>query len=81
MTFVWKKKKRHFVQLLLLHIVLLSGIIFLCCGAVISTATSHKQRTMTSAEEHVESIDELPSNKDLVSVWMQKPDSDIFPWF
>lgn len=36
---------------------------------------------MTSAEEHVESIDELPSNKDLVSVWMQKPDSDIFAWF
>jgi len=36
---------------------------------------------MTSAEEHAAGIDELPSNEDLVSGWMQKPDSDIFLGF
>lgn len=83
MIFVQEKKKAFCSVLLLLHTVLLPGIIFPCCGAAtsISTATTHKHRTMTSAEEHAASIDELPSNEDLVSGWMQKPDSDIFPGF
>lgn len=78
-----KQNKAFCSVLLLLRTVLLSGIIFLCCGAAISisTATTHKQRPMTSAEEHAAGTDELPSNEDLVSGWMQKPDSDIFLGF